>query len=475
MAVTNNIATSAFLDVFGWWRADEFTGSSPNVVLTDKSTNGRNMTQVAGTMTAGTAANGQAKFAATSARLTSAATLRSWPVTIITIGKRSNGATVGFFGHQGGTGYDTMWFGYEGSNSQNIYANNSAANTTTEYGADACYVARIGHGSRVPITNGIILADQTLSVAARSSAIAITIGTEYRNLNMDWYETLVWDRTLSIDELDEVHAYVNTRYGMSIPIWSSYAEVKEIGFGGQSNSDGRGLRGVGDANIPIAYRGLFSNVFVWKTATVAYPNMDLSTDTVFDSSYIGHQLTGGKDYADLIGEDVYVQKIALGSTSMSYTASGNNGYWTNIHDSSAQSDSRSMFSFTMREFWKSMRVHQQAGRKPVMVGYVFYQGEDDATDATMAANWNSLATAMFNAIRSEMGLGNVKIFLVRISINIDIGFQPYRDTVRTQQDNCAAALSNCVEISTDSYTVYDTAHIDYAGQLALGSSLATQF
>ena len=73
---------SAFADVWGWWRADTYTGSSPNISLTDLSPNGRNMVQAAGTLTPGTAANGQARMVGNaSARLTNAATLNRWPCT----------------------------------------------------------------------------------------------------------------------------------------------------------------------------------------------------------------------------------------------------------------------------------------------------------------------------------------------------------------------------------------------------------
>ena len=34
---------SAFTDVWGWWRADSFSGSSPNVTLKDKSIKIRNI------------------------------------------------------------------------------------------------------------------------------------------------------------------------------------------------------------------------------------------------------------------------------------------------------------------------------------------------------------------------------------------------------------------------------------------------
>ena len=93
-----SVASSAFDDVWGWWRADDYSGSSPNIVLNDKSLNGNSMTQAGGTLTPGTAANGKAKMTGNStARLISSLSMRGWPSTIITVGKRlNNGDVVGF-------------------------------------------------------------------------------------------------------------------------------------------------------------------------------------------------------------------------------------------------------------------------------------------------------------------------------------------------------------------------------------------
>ena len=137
----SGVASSAFDDVWGWWRADTYTGTNPNITLTDLSPNGRNMVQAAGTLTPGTAANGQARIAGNAtARLTNASTLKRWPVTIITVGRRAAGATCGFFGHQGASPFNSLWTGYESTNRHFIYNTNGTTNTTTDAGADACWM-----------------------------------------------------------------------------------------------------------------------------------------------------------------------------------------------------------------------------------------------------------------------------------------------------------------------------------------------
>src|SRR6185436_14136012 len=100
--------------------------------------------QAAGTLTPGTAANGKARFTGNAtARLTCPGTIKSWPITQITIGKRTAAATCGFFGHTGASPFNTMWAGYESTNRIAVYNTNSTLNTTAEAGSDACYIARI--------------------------------------------------------------------------------------------------------------------------------------------------------------------------------------------------------------------------------------------------------------------------------------------------------------------------------------------
>lgn len=474
------VTVSAFADIKAWYRADTFTGTTPSVSLTDKSKNGNNAVQAAGTMTPGTAANGQAKFTASSARLESSVTMRNWPCTIITVGKSPANALTGFAGHTGAASTNTLWFGYESGLGTTAYAVNNSSNGFPTANVDHVWTLRNGYGSRVTMVDGIIQADQTQSGCPRSSAQGISLGTQYRLLNLDWYETLIWDRTLSLTELDEVHTYLNTRYALSIPLWSSYTTVPLIAFGGQSNSDGRGDRGASDVNIPVAYRGSLANVKEWDNSTT-FSNMNLSTNTYFstpavniNSLYIGQELTAAKDYADRAGQTVYVFKYAGGSTSMYYTLA-DNGFWTEIHDATNQTDTRSYFGNSMKAFWKMMRVFQTNSQKPSLKGYTFYQGEDDATDSTAAGQWSTLGQSFFTASRAEFGLGTAKIFLVRIHASIDLVQQPFRDTVRAQQVAAAAALTSCQLVSVDSYSLRDTVHIDVNGQIALGQFLATQF
>jgi len=477
--------SSAFDDLWGRWRADTYTGSSPTITLTDLSGNSRDMVQQAGTLTPGTGANGQARMVGNaSARLLSSGTLKRWPITIITVGKRTAGSTAGFFGHTGASPFNSLWNGYESADRNFIYNTNGTNNTTAEAGADACYVARIGWGSRVAIVNGLIQADQILSTMVRGSATAVEIGTSYRGLNMEWQECLVWDRTLTLDELDEVHAYINTRYSMSIPLWSSYAEAKVIRVRGQSNAAGRGDRGVSDVNIPAEYDAPITGANVWNGTVTnligdAFGVLDINSNNHMlgengtpsnAQNYIGIDAVLCKEYLDANPGTIYLQKYALGSTMLQY--SGVNAHWDPKDETPVQNNTNRCFGNDQRNWWRALRVHQLASRKPIIIGDIWFQGEQDATIEANANAYSENLIDFFATSDAESGIDSTKKLICRIHID---GSETYETTVRSQQAIAVAAIAGAQLIDTDNYGTRagDEVHLSVIGQIDLNIYLAT--
>lgn len=477
--------SSVFDDVWGWWRADDYSGSSPNIVLNDKSGNSRTMTQAAGTLTPGTAANGQARMAGNAtARLNSSGTLKRWPMTVFTVGRRAAGATCGFFGHQGASPFNSSWYGYESTNRIFVYHTNGTNNTTADGGADACWVQRTGWGSRLSFVNGILQADQILSSMTRGSAVAVSLGTEYRGLNLDWQETLVWDRTLTIEEIDEVHTYINERYGMSIPLWSSYTATPVIRLRGQSNASGRGDRGASDVNIPAEYDTAITGCSVWDGTVTsligdAFATLNINSDNHMlgengtpsnAQNYIGPEVTLCKEYLDRVGGSVYLHKYAIGSSMLEY--SGVTTHWDPTDETPTHNNTNRCFGNDMRNWWKSMVVHQTNSRRPNIIGDIWFQGEQDATIEANANNYASNLVSFFSVSDAEQGFSSSKKLICRIHIN---GSETYESTVRAQQAIAAAQISGAQLIDTDSYDTRggDGVHLAVTGQLNLGTYLST--
>lgn len=474
---------SVFNDLWGWWRADTYTGSNPNIVLTDKSGNGRDMTQQAGTLTPGTAGNGQAKMTGNStARLTSGSTLKKWPLTMVVVGKRTAGALCGFFGHQGATPYNTLWAGYESLNRFYVINSNGTNNTTSEGGADACYIARIGWGPRVSIVNGILQSDMILSNLTRGSAAAVSLGTEYRGLNFDFYECLIWDRALTIAEIDEVHRYVNTRYSMSIPLWSSYSSVKAVCIHGDSNASGRAVSGTAYANVPAEYTGAQSNVNIWYGSPSAGIGTDFQGFNLTNNAHqLGDQFQGldtyfgintsiGKEYVDLTSNPIYINQFATGSTYLNYDASG--AYLDPLNEAQAHNYSNRKFGLLCHNWWKALRIHQQNSRipDPQMLLIV---GVQDSLNESYTNNYSANMQALVPVLRSEMGFSTLKIFLARAHEDLPVGVSPYLSTLRTQQQDAVNVISNMVLYSLDTYTLDGTYHLDGTSNIAIGTELAS--
>lgn len=469
---------SAFNDIWGWWRADTITGSSPTMQFTDRSGNERHMIQAAGTLTAGTSANGQAQVTGSSsaARLDCSATLDAWPMTSITVAKHTNNVPMGLFGFSGSLPANRSWHGMESTNNYYLW-NSSAAlqSNASNAGVTAAYGSRVGWGSRVGLINGTILTDDTCPNIVRPAAEGVSIGTQYRGLFGEWQETLTWNRLLSLAELDEVHTYLNTRYGLTIPLWSSYAQARTIAFLGQSNMSGRGDRGASDVNIPAEYDAALTGVNVWygtpssnigsswDVLNINTPNHMLC-DQGQQTTFIGPIVTAGKEYIDRTGGAVYCFSTAQGSTSLEYDGTLN--YWDPTDNTIAHQSTRRMFYLTGRNWWKSLRVHQAASRRPELMGVAWLQGEQDATVEAQANAYQANAESFFPLLEAELGMRYDKLVLCRIHNSIT---ETYKDTVRAAQDAAALTLRDCTLVDLDSYGLRDLVHLNIAAILDLGN------
>lgn len=471
-------SASAFDDIWGWWRADTISGTSPTMQFTDRSGNERHMIQAGGTLTSGTSTNGQAQVtgSTSAAYLTCSATIDAWPLTTITIFKRAASATCGFFGFSGALPANRCWHGFESLDRYYLQNTNAALQSdAANNGLTACYGARTGWGSRVGIINGVLISDDTCPSIVRPAAEGVSIGTQYRGLNGEWQETLTWNRLLSLAELDEVHSYLNTRYGLTMPLWSSYSSARSILFLGQSNMSGRGDRGASDVNIPAEYDAALTGVNVfygtpsgnigtsWDTLNINTPNHMLC-DQAQQNSFIGPMVTAGKEYIDRTGGDVYCLSTAQGSTSLEYGATLN--YWDPTDNTLAHQNTRRMFYLTGRNWWKAARIHQAASRRPDLMGVAWLQGEQDATVEAQANAYQANIEAFFPLLEAELGMRYDKLVLCRIHNSIT---ETYKNTVRAAQDAAALTLRDCVLVDLDSYTLRDTVHLNISAILDLGN------
>ena len=482
--------SSAFDDVWGWWRADTYTSTSPTIALTDLSGNSRTMTQQAGTLTPGTA-NGQANLTGTSSTwLSSAATLQSWPITIVAFGSRTSGTRQGQFGHIGATGFNTLWAGYDSaSNDHYILNTNATANNNTA--TNGVWVSRIGWGSRHAIINGVSQSSNTLASIAQSSAIATTLGTQYRGLNYGFQETMVWDRVLSLSELDEVYTYLNARYGTTIPLQSSYTPAPTIVIIGDSNAAGRGDRGASDVNIPAEYLGAISGANVWadtsggnltgnafetlsntiaKTGFVG--NHMLSDNITRPANYVGCESALCKEYLDSHGGVVWLNKHGVGGSYLDYVAAQT--FWHHSKGGLTHSNGLRGIGIVGNNWWRSVAIHNAAGRRPDIKGIIVFVGGNDASDVSGVASaaFQDNLTEFYPALRAELGFPAAKILQARWHSG---SVEPFTSVIRSASNSVVATTDNCQLIDMDGYELRgggDTGHYSINGQIELGQDLA---
>jgi len=474
---------STFSDVAGWWRADTFTGSAGGYSITDLSANGNAMLQQAGTLTPGTGVNSKAKFTGNAAAyLNSNLAIRNWPCTIITIAVRANNATCGFFGHSGSNPTATLWTGYEASNQNSTYNNNRTNNTTSEAGSITAYGTWIGWGSRVVTMNGLIQTDHPLATTTQSSPISTSLGTQYRGFNSDWYETLVWNRCLSLSDLDEVYTYINTRYGMSIPLWSSYTGVNVIFVWGQSNAAGRGIK----AALNPPYSGAQTNVFVWtnvadytSTAGSSWATLDESAfnNDLGDAQgnlYYGYEASLPQNYINRVGGSVYLFKFAQGNTYLN-NQGGALPFWDAVDNTVSQNASVRLYQGFMTNWVNALINFQTNSKRPIGKVIIGTHGENDAINSTAAGNYQTNLINFYQTIVPELRVGtSLPIIITRLPNGQDPANETSLSTVQTAQTNAAATLPNCTLFNTDSYAFNSGSgpHWSNAAYIQIGIDLA---
>jgi len=475
---------SVFDDILGHWDADTFTGTSGSYVLTDKSGNGHPMTQAAGTITPGTSTNGKPRMVGNAtARFTCPLTMKSWPLTVVTVFKRTAAATCGFFGHTGTTPYNSMWVGYESSNSFRIYNTNSTANTTAEAGTTSCYIARIGYGSRMSILNGIVLNDCQLGSIVQTGLVTTTIGTEYRGLNGEWQRTYVWDRELSLIEMDEVHTKINEDFGTAIPLFSSYPTSNVVLIFGDSMIGGRSARGASDVNVPVEYRGAQTNVDIWygtpannfgtawNDFNLTNNNNQLNDQFAGTSTYFGPNVSLGKEYVDRTSNSINIMQSSTGSAGLSKI--GSNAFFDPFDNSLTQLNPARGYGSFMKNYWKSFSALQASGTIPSIKGIIIGLGTNDAVNQTAADNFAIQGNLLIPQLRRELGVSadDSKIIWLRMHIGTTGG--TYETIIRTKTAEIVAANPNCVMVSDDAYSFVDGVHLNAAGNIGIGSDLST--
>lgn len=104
---------------------------------------------------------------------------------------------------------------------------------------------------------------------------------------------------------------------------------------------------------------------------------------------------------------------------------------------------------------------------------VWAQGEKDATDATLAANYESREDTFFTDVRSLLSAASdVPIYSVQIADSLPAASYPEKDTVQAAKVNNANSRSDVTLIDASAYATRDDVHYTGASQITIGDDIA---
>ena len=240
-------------------------------------------------------------------------------------------------------------------------------------------------------------------------------------------------------------------------------------FSGQSNM-GRSVTGEMTAGELSTYGGTHDSVMIHNgRVTATFQTMVVGTNTILDGAgEFGAEAAFYKWMNDYQSKKRYLIKYGVGNTSMYiYWKPGGIGYTAlinNVADAIAEIAA--------------------AGKYPRLSAFYWMQGENDATNATWAAAYESNLGLFFDTFKNDYDSilalhGFVQRWpFVKVlgKINgIDNPIMTERETVRTAQINyCANPSNNAILIDTDDLPLKDNVHYSAQGQLTLGQRIYLQ-
>ncbi|MEL6472228.1 MAG: DUF4347 domain-containing protein [Cyanobacteria bacterium J06623_4] len=235
-------------------------------------------------------------------------------------------------------------------------------------------------------------------------------------------------------------------------------------FGGQSNMAGTGS----DVNdLSGAQANPLPDVQIWQDGINSFVdlrpgfNQNFGTGAGFGAELgFGFALEAARDSGASDTEEIYLVKYALGSTSLAedWAVNGQNNTYDEFND------------------WVGNALNEltSQGIGYSVEGMLWMQGEQDAFNASQAANYQSNLTGFISDIRQRYGQG-VDFVIGRLHDELPNGFFA-DEVVRSAQTAVANADSRNYLVDTDSYPVSgDSVHFTSAGHLSLGEDFAQVF
>lgn len=234
-------------------------------------------------------------------------------------------------------------------------------------------------------------------------------------------------------------------------------------FAGQSNM-GRCTVSQMTSGEAALYDVNFPNTLILRSGS--FEQINPGTNTLLgnpqNADEFGPEVSFSKTFQDRYNRELFINKCARGSTSLAVDWSPTGTDWNNLTTTMTQ----------------AVQAGLLLGKNLKLAGFVWMQGENDATNATWAANYLTNLVNFFDDVKahwaslvSTYSLGVPTDFpkiIGRINGATDPS-QVYRADVRAAQATfCADGGNLATLIDTDGYPIFDGVHYSASGQIEFG-------
>ncbi len=172
-----------------------------------------------------------------------------------------------------------------------------------------------------------------------------------------------------------------------------YGEAPLAILAGQSNAKGRGLI----SETEFATTPTVSNASIFNATSFTWGALQAGTNNdSFSSSTLGIEMNLAKQFITLSSKPLYIAKYAVDGTTLASWDVSNNNFIT--------------LQTAMRKAYWNL---EDAGFVPKPF-FIWYQGESDAQDSTLAANYATNLQQFFSQILSQPGFQQTPTYVVQI-------------------------------------------------------------
>lgn len=233
---------------------------------------------------------------------------------------------------------------------------------------------------------------------------------------------------------------------------------------GQSNARGFGST---TGTLPASLTGAMSRCWIWNTHTSAFENYEatVNSDTVTSGATTpqawGAEAEFCRQWAAQNAGDVYLVKMGVDSSPLSDESA----------DPCWLPSAGELYADLSGHISDAVAALNSLSKTASLEAVLYMQGEEDAEDASEAADYEDNLNEFIAAIRADFGSPQTKVILGRV-----LDRRTYSSVVRAAQAQVASDDAFVEIVDTDAYPqTSDERHYTAQGLVAFGSDLFASY